>query len=78
MKKIVINPKILSGKPIFEGTRIPVELILEFLSQNYNPQEILKEYPSLTKNDVLSAVKFATEKIKEEKSGIVGKASSSR
>lgn len=67
MKKIVINPKILSGKPIFEGTRIPVELILDFLSQNYSFEEILKEYPSLTKEDILSALKFAAERIKEEK-----------
>lgn len=67
MKKIIINPKILSGKPIFEGTRIPVDLVLDLLSQNYNLEEILKEYPSLTKEDILSAIKFATEKIKEEK-----------
>jgi len=49
MKKITVNPQILSGKPIFEGTRIPVDLILEFLSQGYNIEEVLKEYPSLTK-----------------------------
>jgi len=59
MRKIVINPKILSGKPIFEGTRIPVELILEFLSQGCTINQVLKEYPSLTKEDVLSALNFA-------------------
>ncbi len=67
MRKIIVNPKILSGKPIFEGTRIPVELILEFLSKNYSFEEILNEYPSLTKEDILSALKFAAERIKEEK-----------
>ena len=66
MRKIVVNPKILSGKPIFEGTRIPVELILELLSQGHNPEEILKEYPSLAKKDILSAISFAAKKIKEE------------
>jgi len=67
MKKITVNPQILSGKPIFEGTRIPVDLILEFLSQGYNIEEVLKEYPSLTKEDILWALNFAAKKIKEEK-----------
>jgi len=64
MKKITVNPQILSGKPIFEGTRIPVDLILEFLSQGYNIEEVLKEYPSLTKEDILWALNFASKKKK--------------
>jgi len=64
MKKITVNPQILSGKPIFEGTRIPVDLILEFLSQDYNIEEVLKEYPSLTKEDILGALNFAAKKKK--------------
>jgi uncharacterized protein (DUF433 family) len=67
MRKIIINTKILSGKPIFEGTRIPVELVLELLAQGLSSEEILKEYPSLTKTDILSAINFAAKKIKEEK-----------
>lgn len=67
MKKIIVNPKILSGKPIFEGTRIPVELILDLLSQGYTFEKILVQYPSLTREDILLAIKFATEKIKQEK-----------
>lgn len=67
MKKIIINPKILAGKPIFEGTRIPIELILDFLTQGYSSEEIIKEYPRLTKEDIISALKFATNRIKEEK-----------
>ncbi len=67
MKKITVDPQILSGKPIFEGTRIPVDLILEFLSQGYNIDQVLEEYPSLTKEDILRALNFAAKKIKEEK-----------
>ena len=67
MKKITVDPQILSGKPIFEGTRIPVDLILEFLSQGYNIEKVLEEYPSLTKEDILGALNFAAKKIKEEK-----------
>ncbi len=67
MKKIIIDPQILSGKPIFKGTRISVDLILEFLSQGYSIDQVLEEYPSLTKEDILGALNFAAKKIKEEK-----------
>jgi len=66
MRKIIVNQKILNGKPIFQGTRIPVEIILDFLTQDYSSEEIIKEYPRLTKDDIISALKFATNRIKEE------------
>jgi len=66
MRKIIVNQKILNGKPIFQGTRIPVEIILDFLTQDYSTEEIIKEYPLLTKGDIISALKFATNRIKEE------------
>lgn len=67
MKQIIINPKILSGKPIFEGTRIPIDLILEFIAQGCNFDQIVKEYPILTKEDLSEGVRFVAKRIKEEK-----------
>lgn len=66
MRKIIVNQKILNGKPIFEGTRIPVEIVLDFLTQDYSSEQIIKEYPRLTKDDIISALKFATNRIKKE------------
>ena len=66
MRKIIVNQKILNGKPIFEGTRIPVEIVLDFLTQDYSTEEIIREYPRLSKDDIISALKFATNRIKEE------------
>ncbi|PIU36777.1 antitoxin [Candidatus Roizmanbacteria bacterium CG_4_8_14_3_um_filter_34_9] len=66
MRKIIVNQKILNGKPIFEGTRIPVEIVLDFLTKDYSNEEIIKEYPRLSKDDIISALKFATNRIKEE------------
>ena len=43
MRKIIVNQKILNGKPIFEGTRIPVEIVLDFLTKDYSNEEIIKE-----------------------------------
>ena len=71
MKKadgIEINPKIMFGKPVIAGTRIPVEIILEKLAAGIPVKEILKDYPRLTKEDIREALLFAN--------GLVKKASS--
>lgn len=52
MAKIVVNPKILGGKPIIEGTRISVEFILDLLASDVSDEEILEDYPHLTKEDI--------------------------
>jgi len=56
---ITLNPKILSGKPIIEGTRISVEFILELLSSGMSVKEILEEYPHLKKKNILEAIDYA-------------------
>lgn len=65
-ERIVINSNILSGKPIIKGTRISVEFILELLSSGMSIEEILKEYPHLTKKDILAVLEYATERLKHE------------
>ena len=57
--RIIIDEKILKGKPIIKGTRISVELILELLSNDWNIDTILENYPQLIKEDILEAIKFA-------------------
>ncbi|MEO0115847.1 MAG: DUF433 domain-containing protein [candidate division WOR-3 bacterium] len=58
-KRIEINPKILCGKPVIKGTRIPVSLILNLLGHGYTKQQILDAYPQLKEEDIDNAVKFA-------------------
>jgi len=48
------NPEILGGKPIIKGTRIPVALIYELIGLNYSITEILKEYPHLNRDVVIT------------------------
>jgi uncharacterized protein (DUF433 family) len=57
--RIVIDPKIMRGKPVIRGTRIPVYVILNLLVEGYDYKKIMKEYPDLKKEDVLAAIKFA-------------------
>lgn len=64
LKRIVSNPKVLSGKPIVRDTRIPVSLILNFVANGMTVEEICKEYPQLEDEDIRAALVFA-EKVTE-------------
>jgi uncharacterized protein (DUF433 family) len=57
--RIVTDPGILVGKPVIRGTRISVELILEYLSRNPNLDEFFADYPDLTIADVQAALAYA-------------------
>jgi uncharacterized protein (DUF433 family) len=56
--RIEINPKVMMGKPIIRGTRIPVELILRKLSQGATEADLLDAYPRLTKEDIQVALGY--------------------
>jgi uncharacterized protein (DUF433 family) len=60
-KRITIDPKILVGKPVIKGTRIPVYVVLNLLGEGLTFEEIIKDYPDLTKDDILESVRFAAQ-----------------
>ena len=49
---IVVDPKVLVGKPVVKGTRIAVELVLDLLAQGWTEQQLLENYPGLTPESV--------------------------
>ena len=49
------------GKPVIKGTRIPVDAIIRRLSEGLSFEEILEEYPSLTREDIKAALKYAVD-----------------
>lgn len=59
--RIVSNPNVMLGKPVVEGTRITVELILERLSCGESVEQILDSHPTLTREGVLAAIKYAVD-----------------
>lgn len=67
--KIIRDPKILGGKPIIAGTRIPVRLILDHLAEGYMPEEIIFEYPKLTRADIQAAMRFASHAVEKIENG---------
>jgi len=70
MKKargIEINPKIMFGKPVIAGTRIPVYLILDLLADGVTEDEIIKDYyPHLTESDIRAALRYGAKVIQNE------------
>ena len=63
--RIIIDPDILAGKPILRGTRISVELLLELLANNWTYEEIFESYPQIGREDILAALQYATDLLKE-------------
>ena len=66
MSRIIVNPKILGGKPIINGTRISVEFILELLASDVSEDEILEDYPHITKEDIHACLKYAARASRNE------------
>ncbi|MGH7456757.1 MAG: DUF433 domain-containing protein [bacterium] len=60
LERISINPKVMVGKPVIRGTRIPVELIVKMMAQGITEEEILKEYPRLEPEDIRAALAYAS------------------
>lgn len=58
-ERITIDPKVMIGKPVIKGTRIPVYIILNLLGEGLAFEEIIRQYPDITKQDILAAIKFA-------------------
>lgn len=58
-RKIVSDPDIAFGKPVIEGTRISVELILEKLAAGETIEQLLEGYPHLSREDIRAAVDYA-------------------
>ena len=66
MSRITIDPDICNGKPTIKGTRITAQTVLEFLAAGDSIEDVLEEYPSLSREDVLDCVKFSAELMKHQ------------
>jgi len=70
--RIEINPKVMLGKPVIRGTRIPVELILRKLSEGAREADLLDAYPRLTREDIKAAIGYAADTLAHEETLLVG------
>lgn len=58
-ERITQDPKVLLGKPVVRGTRIPVELVLAKLAVNPHFEDLLTDYPRLTVEDIQACLEYA-------------------
>jgi uncharacterized protein (DUF433 family) len=65
--RISQNPKVMVGKPVIRGTRIPVELILRMLGHGVSIEDLLEAYPGITREDILAAQLFAADYMSTER-----------
>jgi uncharacterized protein (DUF433 family) len=65
--RIVSDPAVLVGKPVVRGTRLSVDFLLGLMAQDWPEAEILRNYPGLTREDLLACLRYAQERVREEK-----------
>ncbi len=70
--RIEVNPKIMLGKPVIRGTRIPVELLLRKLGEGATEAQLLDAYPRLTREDIRAAITYAARALAHEETVPVG------
>lgn len=61
--RIEINPRVMLGKPVIAGTRIPVEQILRKLAADMSVEAILRDHPRLTHEDVQAVLAYASDAV---------------
>ena len=64
--RIVSDPKVMMGKPVVEGTRITVELILEKLAAGESEEQVLAAHPRLTRAAIRAALAFAADALRAD------------
>ena len=65
-RRIIRDPKICGGEPVFKGTRVTLRTVLASLGTGDTPEAILADFPSLTLDDVRAAIAFAAASAEED------------
>jgi uncharacterized protein (DUF433 family) len=66
MERIVRDPAICAGEPVFRGTRVTLRTVLASLGEGAGVQEILRQFPTLKEEDVRAAIAFAATSAQED------------
>lgn len=65
-QRISVRSDVCHGKPCIHGTRIMVSVVLDNLADGLSPEEIVKDYPPLTLEDIRAAIAYAANLTREE------------
>jgi uncharacterized protein (DUF433 family) len=64
------HPNILCGKPVFKGTRVSVQMVLEHLGDGWREEELLKSFPTLRSEHLQAAMAYAAELVARQPTGV--------
>jgi uncharacterized protein (DUF433 family) len=62
---VTVNPAIMSGTPVFEGTRVPIEALLDNLAAGVSLDEFLDNFPTVTRDQALAILNFSNQTLKK-------------
>lgn len=65
--RIVLDPAILSGKPVIRGSRISVEFVIGLLADGWTEAEIVENYPGIGHDDILACLAYARDMLRDER-----------
>jgi uncharacterized protein (DUF433 family) len=66
-ERIIVNPDVLGGKPVIQGTRMSVEFVVGLLAQGWSMEDVVKEYDHITREDVQACLAYAHQLLVDEK-----------
>ncbi len=65
--QISIDPEVMSGAPVFAGTRVPVQTIFDYIEGGDDLETFLEDFPSVTKEAVVKVLEMAKTSLTSEK-----------
>jgi len=66
-ERIIVDPKVLVGKPVIKGTRISVEFVVDLLARGWTAEQIEKDYDHLSREDIMACLAYVSEMLKTER-----------
>jgi uncharacterized protein (DUF433 family) len=64
---IELNPAVLAGKPVLQGTRISVELVVDLLAAGWGVEQVVENYPGVSAEGVRACLAYASELLHSER-----------
>ena len=62
MKSISIDKEVMSGTPVFAGTRVPITALFDYIAGGHPLEEFLDDFPTVKKKDALAVISFASKR----------------
>ena len=66
-ERITLDPEVLTGKPVVRGTRLAVEFVIGLLAEGWSEEDVLRNYPGLTREDIQACLAYASAAPRVEK-----------